>query len=390
METPALDDRLAQWAIHLERLQWSAIILDSEWRLAWVSTQLRDFIGATEDSDLGYGLHIVEAFVKDAWLRTVAPESQIEMFNDLAPFMVTDLSRRGRTPEEILPERFLPLVEAVEPAPIPYVWSSSFLYIDPDEDQELPAYRVNLCFLRLHQEDGEFLGWLILFYMGVQPNLLSLLARGDERMYDRMAKLVEPSPRQAAILFCDLHHSGRLSRQLPSATYFKLIRRLWTGIDAAVAEDAGIVGRYAGEGASAFYLVDDAGSPSEAAAAALRTARRIHEISERVFGEVADTDCMMKVGIHWGGSLYMGQLVPGGRLDVTALGDEVNEAALLQESAGPGETLVSKQLLEQLDPDAAAALGIEPEKVLYEPLASLGAASEKARQDAGGVAVTTV
>jgi class 3 adenylate cyclase len=36
----------------------------------------------------------------------------------------------------------------------------------------------------------------------------------------------------------------------------------------------------------------------------------------------------------------MGQLVPGGRLDISALGDEVNEAARIQ-AAGPDETLVS-------------------------------------------------
>ncbi len=57
---------------------------------------------------------------------------------------------------------------------------------------------------------------------------------------------------------------------------------------------------------------------------------------------------MMNVGAHWGPALYMGQIVTGGRLEVTALGDEVNEAARVQQSARDGEILATKSLVEQL------------------------------------------
>jgi hypothetical protein len=67
--------------------------------------------------------------------------------------------------------------------------------------------------------------------MAVRPNLQSLLAHGDEEMYERMAKLIEPGPHQAGILFCDLHESGNIARQLSTSAYFKLVRSLWTGID---------------------------------------------------------------------------------------------------------------------------------------------------------------
>jgi class 3 adenylate cyclase len=167
-----------------------------------------------------------------------------------------------------------------------------------------------------------------------------------------------------------------------------MVRRLWMGIDAAVAEHTGIVGKHAGDGASAFFLVDDLGSPSAAASAALRAASKIHEVSRGAFNDVLESDCLMKVGLHWGGSLYMGQLVPGGRLDVTALGDEVNEAARIQETAGPGETLATKQLVEQLTQDDAAALGVDLEKLSYRPLSEIDGAPEKATRDAGGLAVT--
>ncbi|HWL64359.1 MAG TPA: adenylate/guanylate cyclase domain-containing protein, partial [Actinomycetota bacterium] len=197
------------------------------------------------------------------------------------------------------------------------------------------------------------------------------LARGDEAMYERMAKLVEPSSHEAAILFCDLHGSTELARTLSTSRYFRLIRSLWTEIDQLVAGSHGIVGKHAGDGASAFFLESDLGSPSATASAALRTARQIHDRSQDVFGEALDTSCLMRIGLHWGSSLYIGQLVPGGRLDVTALGDAVNECARIQECADPHGTLASKDLIERLTANDAAALGIDPEKISYQLVPTL-------------------
>ena len=96
----------------------------------------------------------------------------------------------------------------------------------------------------------------------------------------------------------------------------------------------------------------------------------------------------MNVGIHWGGALYLGQVVTGGRLEVTALGDEVNEAARIQQSARDGELLASKSLLERLEPDDAEALGLDPDRIRYRMLAELEGVTDKARRDAGSVPVT--
>ena len=390
MAEDLLTPELAERARHIEDLNWSGMLINEDWVVVWVSDSLKKFAGAT-DENVGLGLHIAEALLQGPWLPSVHPDSQGEMFLALAPFLLFDFNRRGREPQEIVPESLAPLLDQVEPATeIPYIHTGSFRYIAPGTEGELPDYRVKWCFLRLHREDGSLVGWLALFNMDVDPNLMSLLARGDQEMYWRMARLVEPGPRQAAVLFVDLHQSVRLSRTMPSMAYFKLVRKLWTGIDQAVADETGIIGKHAGDGASAFFLLDDLGSNSKAAAAAIRASRRIHEIGEEVFAEALDSECLMRIGIHWGGNLYMGQLVPGGRLDVSALGDEVNEAARVQETAGPGETLVTKQLLEQLTPEDAAALGLDLEKVSYQTVAEMDSASQKAVQDAGSVPVTTV
>jgi class 3 adenylate cyclase len=101
-------------------------------------------------------------------------------------------------------------------------------------------------------------------------------------------------------------------------------------------------------------------------------------------------DCLVNVGVHWGGALYMGQVVTDGRLEVTALGDTVNEAARVQESARGGAVLASKSVLERLEAGDAHALDVETDRLRYTTLAELPDATDKARRDAGGVAVTAL
>jgi class 3 adenylate cyclase len=316
------------------------------------------------------------------------------MFMNAFPYVISQTSDGTDELLGRLPEPMRQLLGNLDPQPAPPLWAERFTYIEPGSD--LSPYDVDLVAFGLNSGD-EFIGICFLTFMHIRPNLLSLLARGDEPMYERMAHLVDPGKRQAAIFFADLQGSGALSRKLPSATYFRLMRELTTQFDAAVAEHLGIVGKHAGDGMTAFFLVEDLGSASEAACAAIATARQVQATTEKVFAEMTgelgaaeDIDCVMNVGLHWGGSLYMGQLVPGGRLDVTALGDEVNECARIQESASDGELFASKSLLEQLDLDGARRLGLDPERFIYRPLAEVPGASEKTLRDAGGIAVTVL
>lgn len=242
----------------------------------------------------------------------------------------------------------------------------------------------------IHDERDERIGLLGLSYMGFRPTLVSLLARGDQAMYERMARLMQPQARQAAILFCDLQGSAELSRKMPTAAYFRLIRALWTDIDRAVAQNYGIVGKHAGDGASAFFLVDDLGSRSAAAAAAIQAARAVHQRAAVVSEDFVATPCLMRVGIHWGDTIYLGQLVPGGRLDLTALGDAVNECSRIEECAPSGRTLASKEILERLSSDDAAETGIDLERLSYRLVSEVPTASEKAKRDIGSLAVVEI
>nr|MDQ3957134.1 hypothetical protein [Actinomycetota bacterium] len=112
----------------------------------------------------------------------------------------------------------------------------------------------------------------------------------------------------------------------------------------------------------------------------------VHEVGVRS-EPVEPGEWNENVGLHWGG-VYMGQIVTGGRLEVTALGDPVNEAARIQESAHSGQVLASKSLVEQLSDADAARVGIDAHAVVYRTVAELAGASDKAVRDAGGIPVT--
>jgi class 3 adenylate cyclase len=256
---------------------------------------------------------------------------------------------------------------------------------------------VNLLVTRLHARSGEHIGRLILYGPALPTSILSLVSRGDPAMFERMARLVEPGRRPAAILFADVQDSGLVSKRLPSASYFNLLRGLITAIDDVIGRFGGVVGKHAGDGATAFFIADDLGSRSGAVRAAIEAAREIAVVARDVVKRTSDEsesveadDVKVNAGVHWGGQLFMGQLVTGGRLEVTALGDTVNEAARIQESARDGQVLASKSLLEHLSEDDAAALGIDPDAVIYRTIEELPTAGSKARRDAGTVPVTVL
>jgi class 3 adenylate cyclase len=413
MKLPA-DARLAQIAAELERARGASFICDDEVTLVWVSEELCKLLGDPSEEELGLGKHIVEAYMSGVWSSKLTLESQLKAFVEEFPMCMAETvggkeglktiftralnewdkrDEIGPISSELIPEIVDQLFEGLVPVDPPPVWSSEFEFIQGD----LPPAKIVELHVRLHDSSGSYMGTAVLFDPGLPATVLTLVARGDESMFGRMAKLVDPGRRKAAVLFADLQASAVLSRRLPSAAYFKLVRAITTAMDECVVDAGGIVGKHAGDGVTAFFLSDDIGSDSATVRAAIAAARGITEAAARAAKEVGEetrliesADCCVNVGLHWGGALYMGQIVTGGRLEVTALGDRVNEAARIQESARDGEILASKSLIEHLgDPDAAA-LGIDPDGVIYRTIAELDSATDKALRDAGGIPVTVL
>ncbi len=392
-ETPTTDPRLRAVIEDLERTGAAAELLDREWHLVWVSDELKALLGEHDEGKLGYGKHIVERYRASPWRAAVTDESAARVFRRNAPYVAHDTPGGIDALVEMLGSDLASVFEGIEPRPTPSFWTFELDLVQTD----LPPARVWCHNARLHDEHGEYFGMARIYAAGLRAGLLALVARGDESTFERMARAFEPAQRPAAVLFADLSASGVLSRRLPSSAYFRLLRSLHSSLDAAVIECSGIVGKHAGDGASALFLADELGSDSAAARAALESARRLPAVAEAAAGElqeagvpVESTDCVLRVGVHWGPGLYVGQIVTGGRLEVTALGDEINEAARIEQSADAGQVLASKPLLERLSEDDAAALGIDPARIAYRMLAELPGVDEKAARDAGTLAVADV
>lgn len=247
--------------------------------------------------------------------------------------------------------------------------------------------------LALRDTEGTIAGYVLISKPAVgMATLARTTALGDLGHFERMGQVIGPDRRPSAILFADIESSSPLSRRLPTAAYFDLGRRIARAADRSVIDAGGLVGRHAGDGVVAFFVGEVLGSESAAARGCIEAARSIRA----AMGDVADEselptrELVMRFGLHWGATLYIGQIVTTGRTEVTGLGDEVNEAARIEASASGGRLLASKALVERLTAADAAALGLDLERIVYTPLADLPGATEKARRDAPAIAVCEV
>jgi class 3 adenylate cyclase len=382
------DEVLAEAARALEDGFLAGEILDERWRLVYVSTELRNLVGCDDDAGLAYGSESLlrGEVAPDVW--RLDETSRREWAAREAPYTLSDLSEAEA--RELFGERAHAFL-AMDPQTPPVAFAARFRTTFAD----LADSNMSRLVVRLRRADGSLAGLLGLYVGGgLRASVQAMLSRGDAEMFERMAELTEPERRPAAVLFADLESSGVLSRRLSSRAYFALVRELTTAIDGAVVDAGGIVGKHAGDGVSAFFLAeqcggrcagdDEAGASEAALEAALCIRRSVAAIN------TGTGPAVVNIGLHWGATLVIGQIVTGGRLEVTALGDEVNEAARVQEVARGGQLLATKDLIERLPARAAETLDLDIDGLAYEILAEIPGAGEKARRDAGGLAVCTI
>jgi class 3 adenylate cyclase len=382
------DPRLDAIVKGLESTGWAAEVCDADWRLVWVSSQARTLIGQADDSGLGLGEHVLASRQRPAWQRMVSREAQEQWVRLNVPQILADDPESVERLAEIGNPELRQAVLDCKPAEVPiWTWLTKTTGVMPAINE------VRNFGMRVRTKDGEPFATVYIYGANLPATLLALVAQGDQGMFERMARLAEPGRHEAAVLFADIQSSGDLSRHLSSAAYFRLVQALFTDLDEVVIDAKGIVGKHAGDGLSAFFLSDECGSREEAAGAAIDAAVEL-AVAARETGARSEFEpaheLRLNVGVHWGGALYMGQVVTGGRLEVTALGDEVNECARIQESARDGSVLASKALVERLDPAHARRIGVDPDTIEYTTVAELPSATEKAVRDAGSIPVTEV
>ncbi len=246
-----MDDRLSELRQDvveaLAASRAAAQVYDEDGRLAWVSEQLLELAGADASTEVGYGTHVAEGLELPLWASILSPDARHALREDLEARIGAD----------------------GDAAPV---------WVCPVElDLARRRRPVGMLGVTVRAADGTIAGTALVFAPLLPARVLALVSEGDEAMFTRMAELTEPRRRPAAVVFADIDSSGPLSRLLPTPAYFELIRRFTTAFDDLVAEHAGIVGKHAGDGASAFFLAaraEDDGHPgdSDAAAGALAVA----------------------------------------------------------------------------------------------------------------------
>ena len=286
------------------------------------------------------------------------------------------------------------LVDVIEPSPPPMIRSGNHA---ESTGTDLPTFGersdISILTMRVNDPAGRFVGLLVDYRPAAgMSTVLSSLQLADLRHVDRMRAAARPGRRPGAILFADLEASTPLSKRLSTAQYFSFGRRLVRGIDQCLIDHGGIVGRHAGDGVTGFFLADTAGSESAAARSCIEAARALPGVVAAAVerSDLDDESVTFRFGLHWGARLYVGQIQTAGRSEVTALGDEVNDAARIEACASGGRTLASKDLLECLTTEDGEALGIDLRQTKYTLLADLPTATEKVRRDAPTIAIREV
>jgi class 3 adenylate cyclase len=380
-EVPTLAEVVAAWG---DAGHW-AVAVDDQWRSLYLSDELASAArGQVVVGEFMFGAaRVAASLAGKAGINTV--EEIRAQFMLVGGWMLVDLGREAL--REMVDPVFRDLVDGLEPCDDEARW------------YETPTIHfggsiaTNSVWQRVRDPSGRVVGTVQVTKPALAMGTIAMLtAAGDLGHFSRMQQLATAGKRPAAVLFADLEGSTQLAKRLPTASYFTLVRRLTRAADKCVIDAGGLVGRHAGDGVTAFFVAETAGSESAAARACISAVRALQAATREIAvrHDLAADEIVVRAGLHWGATLYIGSIVTSGRSEVTALGDEVNEAARIEACASGGRALASKALLERLNREDAAALDLDPNNVSYTQLADLDTATDKARRDAPAVAVSDI
>ena len=385
------DPTLAEMAMAMrDATHWAALV-DPEWRVVYTTDDLRLAGGfMVERAPSVVGMHLFGSEHLSAMMEWRTGEIAVEnMRSQLAQFggwVLEDTPGGHEALRALVDPRLLDIVDQL--ATMDQETASSGVYSGFGVGGNRPT--IDITGIRLRDAGGRLAGTAIIQKPHLSMSVLAGLgAEADVRHLERMQSVASAGRRPAAILFADLEGSSPLSRKLSTANYFSLGRRMARAADRCIIEAGGMTGRHVGDGVVAFFVAEHYGSESEAASACIGAARALTSAMQDVAtrSDLGPEDLRMRYGLHWGATLYIGQITTAGRTEVTALGDEVNEGARIEACATGGRALASKPLIERLEPAAAEVFGIDLDQITYTPLGELTTATEKARRDAPAIAV---
>jgi class 3 adenylate cyclase len=384
------DPVLAAWASVLNGAGHWATFWDAEWRLAFETDELLSTYAdmAWSSTPIGTRYYSAEYAQHMAGLNVMYadPDTLRALFLETGPFILATTPGGRDDLRRAVDPQLADLVDELEPQELPDVYEP---YLLPWTTAG-SAITGSTVWFRIDDDHGQFAGVCILTKPAPgMSHLARAAAFADLAHLSRMHVVEHADRHPAAILMADLEASSPLARHLSTAQFFTFTRRLVRMADECIIQAGGIVGRHVGDGVVAYFLAETAGSESVAARSCIAAARSMRDALAEVAARSAipTPELSLRFGLHWGATLYVGRILTGGRSEVTALGDEANEAARIEACATGGRILASKALMERLDRADAEALVLDTSRITYTPLAELPTATEKARRDAPGIAV---
>ena len=399
------DPTLAAWASALNDAGFWAQIVDANWRYVFVTDELSVSYQALGLPAVPVGAHLLSAegvhyvlaqlggswpspAVRRAWFLTAGryvlastPGGREELRRLVDPELA-DLVDELQSLAHPVVSVLAPLLERA--AAFGDVAAGSTA---SGANADLPATAITF---RIEDSHEHVVGFCaVIKPVAGMSHLGAATASADLVHLERMRVVERPDRRPGAILMADLESSTLLSRRLSTAQYFALIRRLIRAADHCIIDTGGVVGRHAGDGVVALFLDETTGSESAAARACITAARTLRDalVDIAARSSLSEAELSLRFGLHWGATLYMGRILTEGRSEVTALGDEMNEAARIEACATGGRMFASKALIERLNHADANSLGLDPSHTTYTPLTDLSTATDKARRDAPSIAV---
>ena len=375
-----MDAEVAKAIEVVDEMRLAANVLDHSWRMVHTTDAQVFNVGG----NFALGDHILSTAFHARLEGTAVLADEVTAYTlQAVPFILGTSGGDRAAVRAVADPRFHDAIDTVEPCDPPAVWTA-VMNVRPRGFGDFPL-RAVVC--RLSRQDGSFAGAAEVWVPNLSGEVLGLVSLAAPEYLERVARVARSQRRPSAIVFADLEASTPLARRLSTGSYFTLIRRVMREVDRLIVDNGGLVGRHVGDGLTAFFPAELAGGEAEAARKALVTARAL---PAAVLGAAATVsgagEVLVNVAVHWGATVRLGTMLTAARFEVTALGDEVNEAARMEACASGGRLLCSKALIERLDDDDAAALGVDPD-ASYMTLGDVPGAPDKARRDAPTLAV---
>jgi len=157
----------------------------------------------------------------------------------------------------------------------------------------------------------------------------------------RPARASRGERRILTLLFCDVVSSTSLAEQFDPEEWVDIMNEAFEHMTAPVLRYGGTVGKFTGDGMMAFFgaPVSHEDDPVRAVRAGLEIRDGIDELRETVRKEYGQ-DFSIRIGINTG-LVIVGDVGSSAVTEYTAMGDAVNVAARMEQTAKPGTVQIS-------------------------------------------------